>query len=56
MELMSKFRYVVILIGILTYRSIDQICVDVFEKTMRRTEMINHSLERKFYGAWNRLY
>ena len=35
---------------------IDQICVEVFEKTIRRTEMINHPFERKFYGAWNRLY
>ena len=37
------------------YTSIDQICVEVFEKTIRRTEMIDHSFERKFYGAWNRL-
>ena len=35
---------------------IDQICVKVFEKTIRRTEIIDHLFERKFYGAWNRLY
>ena len=33
------------------YRAIDQICVEVFEKTIRGTEMINHSFERKFYGV-----
>ena len=37
------------------YTSIDQICVEVFGKTVSRTEMINHSLGRKFYGAYNRL-
>ena len=31
------------------YISIDQICVEVFEKTIRRTEMIDHSFERKFH-------
>ena len=30
-------------------------CVEVFEKTIRCTEMIDHSFERKFYGVWNRL-
>ena len=30
---------------------IDQICVEVFEKTIRGTEMIDHSFERKFYGV-----
>ena len=30
-------------------------CVEVFEKTISRTEMIDHSFERKFFGAWNRL-
>ena len=35
---------------------IDQICVEVFEKTIRRTEIIDHLFERKFYGAYNRLY
>ena len=35
--------------------SIDQICVEVFEKTIRGTEMIDHSFEKKFYGVWNRL-
>ena len=33
-----------------------RICVEVFEKTIRRTEIIDHLFERKFYGAWNRLY
>ena len=28
---------------------IDQICVEVFEKTIRRTEIIDHLFERKFY-------
>ena len=37
------------------YTCIDQICVEVFEKTIRGTEMIDHSFERKFYGVWNRL-
>ena len=27
----------------------------VFGKTIRRTELIDHSFERKFYGACNRL-
>ena len=35
--------------------NIDQICVEVFEQTISRTEMIDHSFERKFYGAWNML-
>ena len=34
---------------------IDQIGVEVFGKTVRRTEMIDHSFERKFDGVWNRL-
>ena len=34
---------------------IDQICVEVFGKTIRRTEMIDHSFERKLNGAWNGL-
>ena len=29
--------------------------VEVFEKTIRCTKMIDHSLERKFYGARYRL-
>ena len=37
------------------YIYIDQICVEVFGKTIRRTEMIDHSFERKLNGAWNRL-
>ena len=36
------------------YTSIDQICVEVFEKTRRGPEMIDHSFKRKFYGVWNR--
>ena len=28
----------------------------MFEKTIGRTEMIDHSFERKFYGACYRLY
>ena len=34
---------------------IDQICIEVFEKTIRRTEIID-LFERKLNGAWNRLY
>ena len=30
-------------------------CVEVFEKTLSRTKMIDHSFERKFYGAYNTL-
>ena len=30
-------------------------CVEVFEKTISHTEMIDHSFERKFYGACYRL-
>ena len=41
--------------GARLYTCIDQICVEVFEKTKRGTEMIDHSFERKFYGVWNRL-
>ena len=37
------------------YIYIYQNCVEVFEKTITRTEMIDHSFERKYYGAWNRL-
>ena len=37
------------------YIYIDQICVEVFGKTIRRTEMIDPSFESKFYGAWNKL-
>ena len=33
------------------YIYIDQICIEVFEKTIRRTEIIDHLFERKFYGA-----
>ena len=29
--------------------------VKVFEKTLSRTKMIDHSFERKFYGAYYRL-
>ena len=32
-----------------------KICVEVFEKTISRTEMIDHSFERKFYEACHRL-
>ena len=34
------------------YTSVDQVCVEVFEKTIRSTEMIDHSFERNFmeYG------
>ena len=39
------------LVNIYMHTSIDQICVEVFEKTIRRTEMIDHSFERKSYGA-----
>ena len=49
------YRLASLLIHVYMYTSIDQICVEVFEKTIRRTEMIDHSFERKFYGAWNRL-
>ena len=42
-------------IHVYIYTSTDQICVEVFEKTIRRTEMIDHSFEKKCYGAWNRL-
>ena len=38
------------------YIYIDQICVEVFGKTIRRTEMIDNSFERKLNGAWNRLF
>ena len=34
---------------------IDNFCVEVFEKTISRTEMIDHSFERKFYGPCYRL-
>ena len=27
-------------------------CVEVFGKNLSRTKMINHSFERKFYGAY----
>ena len=30
-------------------------CVEVFEKTISRTEMIDHSFERKFNGVCFRL-
>ena len=29
-----------------------KLCVEVFEKTLSRTKMIDHSFERKFYGAY----
>ena len=32
-----------------------KICVEVFGKTVSRTEMIDHSFERKFYVACHRL-
>ena len=35
---------------------IDQICIEVFEKTIKRTEIIDHLFERKFYKTWNRQY
>ena len=38
------------------YIYIDKICVEVFGKTIRRTEMINPLFERKLNGAWNKLY
>ena len=37
------------------YRIHDRYIVEVLEKIMRRTEMIDHSFERKFYGACYRL-
>ena len=37
------------------YVCIDNYCVEVFEKTISRTEMIDHSFERIFYGACYRL-
>ena len=37
------------------YIYIYQICVEVFGKTIRRTEMIDNSFERKLNGVWNRL-
>ena len=37
------------------YIEIYKICVEVFEKTISRTEMIDHSFKRKFYGACHRL-
>ena len=40
-----------IYIDIETYK----ICVEVFEKTVSPTEMIDHSFERKFYKACHRL-
>ena len=41
----------------LVYSNIEiyKICVEVFEKTISRTEMIDHSFERKFYEACHRL-
>ena len=33
----------------------DILCVEVFEKTLSRTKMIDHSFERKFYGPYYRL-
>ena len=32
-----------------------KICVSVLEKTISRTEMIDHSFKRKFYEACHRL-
>ena len=37
------------------YVCIDNFCVEVFEKTISRTEMIDHSFERIFYGTCYRL-
>ena len=39
------------------YRDIEiyKICVEVFEKTISRTETIDNSFERKFYEACHRL-
>ena len=37
------------------YIYIDQICVEVLWKTIRRKEMIDHSFERKLNGAWDKL-
>ena len=31
-------------------------CVEVFEKTISRTKMIDHSLERYYNGVYYRLY
>ena len=53
---MLKFAFHGTYVKIKIYRAIDQICVEVFEKTIRGTEKINHSFERKFSGVWNRLY
>ena len=37
------------------YRMHYKFIVEVLEKIMRRMEMIDHSFERKFYGACYRL-
>ena len=29
-----------------------EFCVEVFKKILSRTKMIDHSFERKFYGAY----
>ena len=46
-------------ISISIYRDRDieiyKICVEVFEKTVSPTGMIDHSFERKFYEACHRL-
>ena len=39
----------------LLYRMHYKFIVEVLEKIMRRMEMIDHSFERKFYGACYRL-
>ena len=51
----GKFIYPYIEIYIYIYIEIYKICVEVFEKTVSRTEMIDHSFERKFYEACHRL-
>ena len=39
-----------------SYIYIYNFCIEVFEKTINHTEMIDPSFERKFYGACYRLY
>ena len=34
---------------------IDNFCVEVFEKTISRTDVIDHSFERKFNGVYFKL-
>ena len=36
-------------------KTVDILYVEVFEKTLSRTKMIDYSFERKFYGTYYRL-